>query len=289
MIYDMLRIRLPRALMLLFVFVLPLASLLAGSPGPAKAADRAKIGAFLNVTGFDVALDSISLSASSAPSMLGMQENEFGHDWQWLARQVFDTRVMRRLAEDILEATLSDEALSHAAGFYASNLGQRLVEAENASHQMEDRDARRDQGTRIVAGLVGTGSPRLELIKRMNRAVSSTDTSVAAMQEIQLRFLLAANAAGVIKLKVDTDDLRAIMKSQEGEMRLDIQKSALAGSAYTYRDFSDADIETYAKALEHPEMQEVYELLNAVQYEIMANRFEVLAVRMAEMHPSEDI
>jgi len=72
-------------------------------------------------------------------------------------------------------------------------------------------------------------------------------------------------------------------------MRLEIQKSALAGSAYTYRDFSDGDIETYAEALEHPDMKQVYELLNAVQYEIMANRFEVLAVRMAEMHPSQDI
>ncbi len=289
MIHDMSHLRLPRTCLPLAVFALLLVSLMMGAPGSAKAADRAKIEAFLTVTGFDVALDSISLSASNAPSMLGMQEEEFGHDWQWLARQVFDTRVMRGLAEDILEATLSDKALSHAAGFYAGHLGQRLVEAENASHLMEDRDARQAEGTKIVADLVGTGAPRLELIKRMNRAVSSTDTSVAAMQEIQLRFLLAANAAGVIKLKVDMDELRAIMKSQEGEMRLDIQKSALAGSAYTYRDFSDADIETYTKALEHPEMQEVYELLNAVQYEIMANRFEVLAARMAKMHPSEDI
>jgi hypothetical protein len=36
-------------------------------------------------------------------------------------------------------------------------------------------------------------------------------------------------------------------------------------------------------------MQEVYELLNAVQNEITANRFEVLAYRMAEMHPGQDI
>ena len=36
-------------------------------------------------------------------------------------------------------------------------------------------------------------------------------------------------------------------------------------------------------------MQEVYELLNAVQYEIMANRFEVLAAKMANLHPGQDI
>ncbi len=36
-------------------------------------------------------------------------------------------------------------------------------------------------------------------------------------------------------------------------------------------------------------MQEVYELLNAVQYEITANRFEELARRLADLTPAQDI
>jgi len=36
-------------------------------------------------------------------------------------------------------------------------------------------------------------------------------------------------------------------------------------------------------------MQGVYVLMNAVQYEIMANRFEVLAVRMADLQPGQDL
>ena len=73
------------------------------------------------------------------------------------------------------------------------------------------------------------------------------------------------------------------------KMRQALQLSALAGAAYTYQDFSDAEVEAYAEALEQPLMQEVYELLNAIQYEIMAMRFEVLAVRMADLHPAQDI
>ena len=38
----------------------------------AQAADRARLEAFLNVTGFDIALESIKLSAASAPEMLGL-------------------------------------------------------------------------------------------------------------------------------------------------------------------------------------------------------------------------
>jgi hypothetical protein len=41
--------------------------------------------------------------------------------------------------------------------------------------------------------------------------------------------------------------------------------------------------------LEHPLMQQVYALLNAVQYEITANRFEALAYRLQDLQPAQDL
>lgn len=253
-----------------------------------QAADRDRILAFLNVTGFDVALDSIALSAGSAPDMLGIDAREFGSEWERLSGEVFDTDIMRGLALEILENTLTDDLLDHAAGFYATDLGQRLVVAENAAHMMDD-PAKEEEGKKIIADLVAEGSARPQMIQRMNRAIDASGASLRAIQEIQMRFLLAASAAGVIELQMDVDELRTLFKSQERELRRLLLKSAIAGAAYTYRDFSDDDLETYVQALEEPEMKQVYELLNAVQYEVMANRFEVLAARMAELHPGQDI
>lgn len=270
--------------------VLPLlALLLVIAPGITRGADRARIEAFLNVTGFDVALDSIAFSAASAPEMLGMAPDAFGADWERVTGEVFDTGVMRGIALDILEQTLEDGDLNHAVDFYASDLGQRLVEAENASHMMEDDSAKIAEGESIVADLVESGSDRVELFKRMNKAIDSTNSSLRAIQEIQFRFLMAASVAGIIDLRMDADELRGMLKQQEGQMRIALQRSALSGAAYTYRDFSDEDLLAYAEALETPEMARVYELLNAVQYEIMANRFEVLAGEMAHLHPGQDI
>lgn len=257
--------------------------------GAAAAADRVRIQAFLNVTGFDVALDSIALSAADAPLMLGIDAGEFGSQWTQLTGEVFDTAVMRDMALSILEKTLGEDELAHAADFYATDLGQRLVVAENASHMMEDDAAKQTEGMRIVAGLVETGSPRLELLKRMNRAIDADGASVRALQEIQFRFLLSASAAGVIQLRTDPDELRAMMKREEGQLRRALQQSALLGSAWTYRDFSDDDVLIYVEALEQARMQKVYALLNAVQYEIMANRFEALAARMSGLQPGQDI
>ncbi|SDC09307.1 DUF2059 domain-containing protein [Ruegeria marina] len=255
---------------------------------PARAADRTRIEAFLVTTGFDVALDSIALSSASAPQMLGLDAEAFGQQWRDLAGEVFDTDAMRSDALDILEETLSDDALDHAVAFYASDLGQRLVVAENASH-MEDDELKQEAGQAIVSELVRHGSTRVEWLKRMNRAIDSSGTALRALQEIQLRFLLAASAAGVIELDMDTEDLRTLLRRNETELRNSLQISALAGAAFTYQAFSDSEVQTYTEALEQPLMQEVYELLNAVQYHIMADRFERLATRMAGLQPTQDL
>ncbi len=272
--------------------VVPLLALLVALvlvPVSSAAANRDRIEAFLNTTGFDVALESIALASGSAPEMLGIDPDGFGSDWTRLTEEVFDTELMHETAVSILEETLSDEALAHAVEFYASDLGQRLVEVENAAHLNEDEEAKQQEGQEIVAGLVQDGSPRVEQLKRMNNAIDASGTSLRALQEIQLRFLLAASASGVIDLQLDADELRLMLRQNEAGMRQALQLSALAGAAYTYQDFSDAEVEAYAEALEQPLMQEVYELLNAIQYEIMAMRFEVLAVRMADLHPAQDI
>jgi hypothetical protein len=258
------------------------------STASAATAERDRIEAFLNVTGFDVALDSIALSAGSAPQMLGIDADTFGSDWERLSDEVFDLSVMHNLALEILEQTLTDDILTHSVNFYASELGQRLVEVENQSHLDQD-DNRESKGRELIMEMKESNEDRLRLLERMNSAIDSSGTSLRAIQEIQLRFLLAAAAAGVVELQMDPEDLRRMFKAQEPDLLPLLKQTALAHSAFTYRDFSDADLEVYVDALEKPEMRQVYELLNAVQYEIMANRFEVLAMRMAELHPGQDI
>ncbi len=69
-----------------------------------------------------------------------------------MAEQVFATDLMKTMALDMLSETLSpDEMLDHAAGFYASDLGKRLVEVENASHMVEDDDVKRVEGEALIA------------------------------------------------------------------------------------------------------------------------------------------
>lgn len=257
--------------------------------GPSRAADRDRLQAFLQVTGFDVALESISLSAQQAPEMLGLSASDFGESWTQLSRQVFARHVVQGMALDMLEQTLSDDLLTHAADFYASPLGQRLVEVENASHMVEDDEKKRKEGDALL-GSYGSGEgSRAQLLTDLNDAVASGDAGVRAVQEIQVRFLMAASNAGVLENELDEGALRAALREGEDELRQSIAESSLASSAYTYRDMSDDDLIAYLDALNDPRMQQVYELMNAIQHEVTADRYEALATRMADLQQSQEL
>lgn len=254
----------------------------------AVAADREKVEAFLTVTGFDVALESIKLSAEDAPRMLGLQAEDFGAAWTLMSSDVFDVEDMQEDATRILEQTLSDEALAHAADFYASDLGQRLVEAENESH-LRDREEKREEGGRLLAQMTTEDDPRLDVLERMLDAIGSEEQSLRAANELEVRFLMAAQEAGVIRLRVDEEGLRAAQAEQAEETMQSMRLSGLASSAATYKSFTDEELVEYTEALEHPLMQEVYELMNAVQFEIMADRFELVAEKLAEINPGQEL
>ena len=256
---------------------------------PVRAAEEERLEAFLEVTGFDVALESIRLSADSAPRMLGFEAEDFGSEWSRLVGEVFGTDLMHDMALDILGRTLDDEMLTHAADFYASDLGKRLVAVENDSHLEEDDALKSESGTAILEGLRGIESPRVGILERLIAASDVEDSSIRSIQEVQVRFLMAAAAAGVIELRMDEADLRESLRTQEEQMRESIKANALSNAAYTYQAFSDDELAAYADALAHPKMQKVYALMNAVQYEIMANRFEEVAQRLSNMQPSQDL
>ncbi|MBY6089890.1 DUF2059 domain-containing protein [Pseudooceanicola sp. 502str34] len=271
------------ALLQICLLALPLLAAL-----PAKAADTARVQDFLKVTGFDVSLESIKQSAEQAPRMLGVEADDFGASWQVLVDEVFDVPLMQQMGTEILVAALDDDALAYAEAFYGSDLGQRLVEAENDSH-LRGSDDKYSEGQALVESYGESDPERIKLLQRMMEAIGSVDTSVRALQTVELRFILAAQAAGVITLRIDEEQLREVQRQSAPEIAKSIEISSLASSAATYKDFTDGELDTYAEALEHPLMQRVYELMNAVQFEIMANRFEALAKEMRGLAPAQDL
>ncbi|WP_370227509.1 DUF2059 domain-containing protein [Cognatishimia sp.] len=257
-------------------------------PVAVQAADRDDVENFLKVTGFDVALESIALGAETAPSMLGLEDNAFGQTWSNLVKEVFIVEDMNTQALDILEATLDQNLLDHAVTFYGSELGQRLVHAENLSH-LDDDELKQVAGEQLLAFYEAKEDPRPAYFVRMGAAIDPENIGLQALQTIQVRFILAASRAGVIARDIDEEALWANIRANEAEVLAAIEEGAKASAAYTYQDFTADEVKAYTEALEHPDMQLVYELMNAVHYQVMGNRFEALSLRLGELQPSQDL
>ena len=255
---------------------------------PAKAADRTKIAQFISVTGFDVALESMRLSARDAPTMLGLDADDFGLSWSRLADRIFEPEALKNDALEILDNALTDDVLAHVSQFYGSKLGQRLVTAENESHglEFEDREA---EGARLAQVLSARGSPQPEYFLDMAESIGYVGATIKAYREVQVRFLMAASLAGLIDQRFDEVDLRAMLAQQDDEVRRAMAENLIVANAFTYRDFTDSEIEIYRDALAMPQMMEVYELMNAIHFTIMADRFERMALEMVNLTPTQEL
>lgn len=255
---------------------------------PAAAADRAKLRAFLEITGFDVAIESLQQGAMAGPGMAGSDPSDFGSEWVRLAEKIFSPEEMIDRALDMMAAVMPDDLVDHGADFYASDLGQRLVAVENASHLTPEAE-KYGEAERLLAEYQRTGSPRIAWYEAMTVAIGGIDSTVRALIEVQVRYLMAAMAAGSAGIEMSEADLRGLFQAQAPAIREDVRHYSLLSSIYAYRDISDADIAAYVAALEHPKMRQVYEVLNAIQFEVMAERYEELAAALAGLSPQQDI
>lgn len=256
--------------------------------GVATAAERADYENFLKVTGFDVSITSMQQGAMSGPGVTGDAPDAFGLQYTALAKKVFDPQLMLDRAIEMMGAVMPDDLLSKGQAFYASALGQRIVQAENASHMAPD-DQRYAEGQKVLDDLSANDMARVDDYGAMMDAIGGIDSSVRAVEEIQVRYLLAAMAAGTEDFNYSEQDLRALVKEQEPQIRKNIAVYSMLTAAYAYRDFTDAEVHAYREALEQPAMRQVYEILNAVQFEVMAERYEALAAELAKLQPQQSL
>ncbi len=254
----------------------------------AQGAEPEKIRNFLTVTGFDVAIASIQQGAMMGPALTGEAPDQFGREWVRLAETVFEPKQMVDDAVEMIGAVMPVALLDHGVAFYGSDLGQHIVAIENETH-MEDDDTKQAAGEKLVMQLIDEGSPRMDVFRAMSLAIGSVDVAIRSIVEIQVRYLMAAAAAGATDIEMDEADLRAMLMSQQDEMRRNIEVNGVVANAYAYRALTDQELIDYLSALQDPNMKQVYEVLNAVQYEIMADRYEKLASELAGLAPETDL
>lgn len=259
-------------------------------PFQAFAASEEKVAEFLTVTGFDVAIDGLPSSADNAPKILGLEKSDFGPGFDAAAERAFDLSVMRPKAVQMISENLTDEELDHAIAFYSTELGQRLVATENASHLDDDVSARQERGGLILAELEPEAQEeRVDVLKVLAEASVTMEDSLKGQVGAQFRFLVAADYEDLYTLALPESMMYNLLLSTMLGMEGEILMDAVVSSAATYEDFSNEELATYTAALQKEDMQSVYEVMDNVYFELLGDGFEKLAREMAQLGVSEEL
>ena len=141
----------------------------------------------------------------------------------------------------------------------------------------------------MAQALTVRGSPQTQYFLDMAESIGYVGATIKAYREVQVRFLMAASLAGLIDQRFDEVDLRAMLAQQDDEVRQAMTDNLIVANAFTYRDFTDREMEIYRDALAMPQMMEVYELMNAIHFTIMADRFERMALEMVNLTPTQEL
>ena len=190
------------------------------------AADRETSREFLEVTGFDVAITSMQEGAMNGLGIAGADPDAFGSEWVRLSEQVFDPDAMIEDTLDMMEAIMPQELVDHGMDFYGSELGQRLVEAENAGHGVSN-ERQMAEGEMIVTRLADENPDRIEEYRKMSAAIGGVEQSTRAIIEIQVRYMMAAMAAGASDIQYSEAELREILSQQSDQLANAISTSGI--------------------------------------------------------------
>lgn len=178
------------------------------------------------------------------------------------------TRV-RTMIESKLEGQLSADELARIAKFLDSDLGQRLTKAETAAAGAETSKHVEAHARELMADL-GKNTHRLALFKGLDRAMGSTELGAS----IAIGGILAQNYALLAQTppapgKPSFEEVRAEIEKHRFQITAQIAEMSLIGSAYTYRDFSDEDIQNYLAFANSPAGQAYFGKIGKVLAEVM--------------------
>lgn len=166
-------------------------------------------------------------------------------------------RAQRLLLQSVLDHS-DPGALQAIAGWLDSSLGRRLSAAELEASSVEGRA----NMMRYLADITERppAQERIVLIQRFERAARVTDSMMGLVELIMWGFLSSLNEAVPEDLRVTEDAIKKQLETTRPMMKQLLWQQALLSSHYSYRNFSNAEIEQYITFLQSPAGQELTDL-----------------------------
>jgi len=151
-------------------------------------------------------------------------------------------RFMKILREHI-EKKLDQEKVNKLVSWYKGELAQRVIKAEEES-------AKPDKILEMQAYVTTLAQkplpePRLALLKRLDAAIRGSAINENMLLKVRMAMVRAMNAIQPEAKRQNEEQLKAVEERLVGEVQQVVEQQLIGSWAYSYRDITDKDFETY--------------------------------------------
>lgn len=180
----------------------------------------------------------------------GLEDDLFpgrgGGAWGSIVDRIYTPDAMREVFHSSFpEDRLSVERAGEIAGFFSSDLGQRIVEGELTAWAAITDQATEDAANEVYFQRLAQSDPRLEQLERFTEVNGFVDFNVMGALNANLAFLRGMSDGGAYERPVPQDMLLTQVWQAEAGIREDTTLWLYSFQLLAYADLTEAELEAY--------------------------------------------
>jgi hypothetical protein len=194
--------------------------------------------------------EGIAHGASIGETMLGPRGT--GTGWTTIVEEIHGQERMLTLLRGGLDAALPAEAgaLDQPLDFFASDLGDRILTLEISAREAMLDEAVDEAARDGWEALDAEGGPRADRLRRLAEAGDLIEDNVAGGLNSTFAFYRGLTDSGAGVFDMGLQEMLADVRSQEPEIRAEIESWLFGYLSLAYGPLSDADLDAYIALFE---------------------------------------
>ena len=152
----------------------------------------------------------------------------------------FDPARMTKGVRERLAKTLSAEDMKSTLTWLTSPIGEKVTALEKAAASAEAAQARQAFDAELQKG-----GPRVEQLKRLNRAVKGSEHALEMASESAVAIRVALEASATPSKQPDLQLVKEQVRPELERIKPMLEQQMLLSLLYTYRDLPDEDLAKY--------------------------------------------
>lgn len=176
-----------------------------------------------------------------------------GAEWEAEVAGIYDAQRLNLAFTEALQAALATqpEALEEVIGFFASDLGQKIVGLEIEARRAFI-DTATEEAARVAAeDAAAARDPKVALIRQMIEAGDLLEMNVAGALSGSLAFMTGMSDSGAYGA-IPQDQLLSDVWGQEEQVRADTSTWLYAYLGLAYHPLTEAELQSYVAFWESP-------------------------------------